>query len=49
MALANLDLTFNTPRSLQVYRMDNKAIFRNHDTRQFPWGLPYSSDSLIDG
>lgn len=47
MALANLDLTLNTPQSLQVYRMDNKAIFRNHETRQFPWGLSYSSDSLI--
>lgn len=49
MALANLDLTFNTPRTLQVYHMDNKAIFENHGTGQFPWDLPYSSDSLING
>lgn len=49
MALANLDLTVNTPRSLQVYHMENKGIFRNHETKQFPWGLPYSSDSLING
>lgn len=49
MALANLDLTFNTPQSLQVYHMENKAIFRNHETKQFPWGLTYSSVSLING
>lgn len=31
MDLGTLDLTFNTPLSLQVYHLDNKAIFRNHE------------------
>lgn len=41
--------TFDLSLSLQICHTNNKAMFKNHESRQFPWGLLCNSDSLING